>query len=75
MIEKDKPTEVTIACGCNRTLEDPSIVSEPNYGFFANLTLLFGVTAAPRRIDYRCLKCGKIVAVDDDPQALQRSTH
>lgn len=75
MVDKTQPTPVTIACGCNRTLEDGAIVSEPAYGFWANMTLLFGVTAAPRRIDYRCLKCGKVVASADDPKTIKEFTH
>jgi hypothetical protein len=74
-MDKDEPTPVTIACGCKRTLSDGAIVSEPSYGFFANLTLLFGVTASPRRIDYRCVQCGKVVWATSDPQAIKDATH
>lgn len=69
------PTPVTIACGCNKTVEDESVITEPQYGFFANLTLLFGVTAAPKRIDYRCLQCGKVIASTEDAAQIRLHTH
>lgn len=74
-MDTTQPTPVTIACGCKRTLDDAAIVSEPKYGFVANLTLLWGVTAAPKRIDFRCVQCGKVVASSSDPAALKASTH
>jgi hypothetical protein len=74
-MDPNKPTEVTIACGCNRTPSDERVLQEPNYGFFANLTLLFGVTAAPRAIDFRCLACGKHIGSTSDPELLRKNTH
>lgn len=74
-MDKDQPTPVTIACGCNRTLNDGAIVSEPKYGFMANMTLLFGITAAPKRIDFRCVQCGKTVATSSDPATIKAHTH
>ena len=74
-MDPTQPTPVTIACGCNKTLADGAIVSEPAYGFWANMTLLFGVTAAPRRIDYKCVQCGKTVASSSDPKTIRDFTH
>lgn len=73
-MDKDQPTPVTIACGCNRTLNDGAIVSDPKYGFMANMTLLFGITAAPKRIDFRCVQCGKTVATTTDPSMIKQNT-
>ncbi len=70
-----EPTPVTIACGCMKTIEDDAVITEPQYGFFANLTLLFGVTAAPKRVDWQCLKCGKTIASSDDPATIKSFTH
>lgn len=74
-MDPKRATPVTVDCGCNKTLDDETVISEPSYGFFANLTLLFGVTAAPRRIDFRCLTCGKTIASADDPETIRRFTH
>jgi hypothetical protein len=70
----DAPTPVSAACGCNRGLRDPSVISEPRYGFWAMATLLFGVTAAPRAVDFQCLKCRKIIASVTDPATIRRYT-
>jgi hypothetical protein len=72
---KSSPTPVTVACGCNKTPQDDSVITEPQYGFLANLTLLFGVTAAPKRIDFRCLDCGKVIGSTDDAAQIKRHTH
>lgn len=74
-MDPNRPTPVTEDCGCLRTPTDDRVLQEPVYGFFANLTLLFGVTASPRRIDYRCLACGKLIGSSSDPEALRRNTH
>ena len=68
------PTPVTVACGCNKTIRDDTVMQEPRYGFFANMTLLFGITAAPKRVDYICLTCGKTIAASTDPASLQKLT-
>ncbi|MCC6622446.1 MAG: hypothetical protein IT385_14375 [Deltaproteobacteria bacterium] len=75
MTKPSEPTPVTIACGCKRTLEDDAVITEPQYGFFANLTLLFGVTAAPKRVDWKCLACGKVIASSDDGDTIRKFTH
>jgi len=74
-MDPKKPTPVTVECGCLKTFEDEAVISEPAYGFFANLTLLFGITAAPRRVDFRCLTCGKTIGSVDDPETIRRFTH
>jgi len=74
-MDPTQPTPVTIACGCKKAPSDGAIISEPAYGFWANMTLLFGITAAPRRIDYKCVQCGKTVASSSDPQTIRDFTH
>lgn len=71
----DQPTDVTLACGCKRTLRDNAIHIEPRYGFWRSATLLFGVTAGPKRLDYVCMACGKTVAATSDPALLRQHTH
>ncbi|MFO0749839.1 MAG: hypothetical protein U1F43_29840 [Myxococcota bacterium] len=71
----DQPTDVTIACGCKRTLRDNAITTEPRYGFWRSMTLLFGVTAAPQRIDYVCMACGKTAASTRDVDVIKKHTH
>jgi hypothetical protein len=70
-----EPTPATIACGCNKTIHDETVLQEPHYGFFANMFLLFGVTAAPKRVDYICLTCNKTIASTADSASLRKATH
>jgi hypothetical protein len=70
----DAPTPVTIACGCRRTLRDPSVISEPRYSVWATATLLFGITAAPKAVDFQCLKCRKVIATATDAATIRRFT-
>jgi len=72
--EADAPTPVTIACGCRRTLRDPSVISEPRYSIWATATLLFGITAAPKAVDFQCLKCHKVIATATDAATIRRFT-
>ena len=68
------PTPVTIACGCRRGRKDPSVIAEPRYSWWATATLLFGVTAPPKSLEYQCLKCRKVIAVETDSETIRRHT-
>ncbi len=68
------PTPVTIACGCRRGRKDPSVIAEPRYSWWATATLLFGVTAPPKSLEYQCLKCRKVIAVETDAETIRRHT-
>lgn len=68
------PTPVTIACGCRRGLDDASVISEPRYSWWATATLLFGVTAPPKAVDFQCLKCRKVIATATDRETIRRYT-
>ena len=70
-----KPTEVTIACGCNRTRDSGSVYAEPRYSMMGLFTLTFvGVTAKPKRVDYVCSQCGKTIDSSRDPKVLRDAT-
>jgi hypothetical protein len=70
----DGPTPVTIACGCRRGLNDASVISEPRYSWWATATLLFGVTAPPKAVEFQCLKCRKVIATATDRETIRRFT-
>jgi|GEM_PF-1921395 len=71
----DGPTPFTIACGCMRSIHDASVISEPRYSWWATATLLFGVTAPPKAVDFQCLKCRKVIASFNDAATIRRHTH
>jgi len=62
-------------CGVRRALTDPAVSAEPRYGFWRSMTLLFGVTAGPKRIDYVCMSCGTVIASSSDAALLRANTH
>jgi len=66
-----QPTPVTIACGCNYTIESPEVVAEPQYTLMGTLTLIWGVTARPKAIHYRCAKCGKNIHTARDDKTIR----
>lgn len=70
-----QPTPVTIACGCNYTCQSPEIVPEPRYTLMGTLTLIWGVTARPKAIDYRCAKCGKTIHSARDEKTIREFIH
>lgn len=69
-----EPTPVTRACGCNATIESPTVVADPRYTLMGTLTLIWGVTAQPKAIDFRCTKCGKTIHTARDAQTLRAHT-
>jgi len=67
-----EPTPITQACGCNFTIASPQVVAEPRYSAMGTLTLVWGVTARPKAIDFRCTKCGKTIHTARDEQTIRR---
>ena len=58
-------------CRCGHTWDHKSVVPTPRYGFWRSMTLFYGVTARPRRIDYVCVRCGQTVKSTTDPALLR----
>ena len=68
----DKPsttTRATCRCGYDRT--HPRVHPNPTYGFWAWVWLLNGATGQPKRITYKCGRCGEVVEVTRDPEILR----
>ncbi len=70
-----QPTPVTVACGCNYTVESREVVAEARYGILGYCTLMFGVTARPKRIDFQCIKCGKLIHQAHDSATILEHTN
>jgi hypothetical protein len=45
-------------CGCGTDRASKFSVVHRQYGFFGTLYLLWGGTAVPTRVSFRCVKCG-----------------
>lgn len=68
---KAQPTPVTVACGCNLTIDSPEVVPDPRYTLMGTLTLIWGVTARPKAIDFRCSRCGKNIHTARDEKTIR----
>jgi len=68
---KAEPTPVTTACGCNLTIWSPEVVAEPRFTVMGTLTLIWGVTARPKAIDFRCTRCGKTIHTARDEKTIR----
>ncbi len=59
-------------CRCGHDRTHARVHAEPRYGFWAWLLLLNGASAVPRRVVYRCGRCGEAVETVTDPRELRR---
>lgn len=53
------PSEIP-TCKCGTDRDSKFSVCEREYGSLAILYLVWGGTAAPRKVTFRCVKCGKV---------------
>lgn len=54
------PTREVPACKCGTERDSKFAVCERQYGSLAILYLVWGGTAVPRKVSFRCVKCGKL---------------
>lgn len=47
-------------CKCGTTRNTKFCVNERQYGFWGILYLLWGGTAVPTKVSFRCVKCGSL---------------
>jgi hypothetical protein len=47
-------------------------VRDREYGFFGTLYLLWGGTAVPSKVSFRCVKCGETFEVTTSPAECRR---
>lgn len=62
------------ACRCGHTIASPAVVPEPRYSVLGTLTLIYGVTAKPKAIDYRCTRCGVVIHSARDERTIREHT-
>lgn len=62
-------------CRCGHSWDHGAVMPTPRYGFWRSLTLFYGVTAHPQRVDYVCTRCGQTVRKTSDPAVLKSFTH
>lgn len=60
------------ACACGYTVDAPMVQQEPVYGFWGWVLLILGATPTPKRVLYRCTRCGHVFGSTTDPAILRR---
>ena len=66
-----QPTVPTRLCACGHARKHYSVSAEAEYsawGWFCNL---FGITAHPRRLHYRCRQCDQVFDATDNVDELK----
>ena len=66
----DRPAAGEATCSCGHPKDDPWVSPFPRYSFPRMILLVLGMPQTPAAIEYRCRKCGEVVARTTDPQAL-----
>lgn len=59
------------ACRCGYDLTHPMVETHDHYGIGGWFLLMMGATPVPVRIDYRCSRCGVVLATTTSPKALR----
>jgi hypothetical protein len=69
--EEDRPLErPRCACGTDRTHRFAT--PEREYSISGTLYLLWGGTAVPRKVRFRCVRCGQVFDETTDPSERKR---
>lgn len=71
---KASPSLPTCKCGNTRLDEgkDPYIEAQCEFGTWGWFSLLWGVTATPTRVGFRCRRCNTQFDVSTDPAVLKK---
>ena len=68
----NQPAESTDrVCRCGFPRDHHRVTVEPEYTFAAWALLLIGISAAPKRLLYRCRRCQDVIDVTTDPATLK----
>lgn len=72
MGDADKASDGLKRCRCGYARGDGMVAEEPRYSFTGSMALLFGITAPPISLQYKCRKCGEVLGETRDPAELKR---
>lgn len=59
-------------CPCGTTRGHQHALPEREYSFFGTLYLLWGGTAVPTRVQFRCVHCGVVFDESTAPSVLKK---
>ena len=58
-------------CSCGNGVDDFWVRPDCRYSLFGSLMYLIGATPRPVRVDYKCARCGEVVASSRDEDVLE----
>jgi len=64
--------ELLNACSCGHKKDSKYILETPIYSLTGWVLLCLGVTAKPRKIIFKCQRCGDILEESHSPDAIRR---
>lgn len=71
-IEQEQTGKGSRTCRCGHNVGHPAVEAKPAYGFWGWLKLLNGISTLPKKVEYRCKKCGSVVAITRAPDVLHQ---
>lgn len=63
-------TSSAVTCSCGHTIESRWVSPYPEYSTFRMILLVLGSPQTPKAIEFRCRKCGEVIARTTDRQTL-----
>jgi hypothetical protein len=58
-------------CSCGHDRHHPDVDAIPSFGVWAWIMLLNGASGTPKKITYKCRRCGQVLGVTRDPRVLK----
>jgi len=65
------PEQTAHICSCGHGASHYMVSAEASYGFWAWVALLLGISGVPKKITWRCRRCGEVIRTTRDPSELQ----
>lgn len=65
-------SEASKTCRCGHDRTHYMVTKDFEYSKGGWLTVLFGISTAPKKLKYRCTNCKDVIEEIDDPQELKK---
>ena len=59
-------------CRCGHRVDHHTVDAKPTYGILGWFMLVMGATGTPKKITYRCRRCGDKLYTTKDPAVLRK---
>ncbi|HET6566547.1 MAG TPA: hypothetical protein VFG50_01195 [Rhodothermales bacterium] len=66
-----QPGEAAHRCRCGHDRGHPLVQADPTFGFWSWFMLFNGASGTPKKLTYRCTRCGEVFGTTRDPKVLR----